>query len=207
MNFIKNMQIFKIQSNTNVKNQYISTPVFKSKFPILTIGNLNLGAARNGYLGKLKTIKASGEEVFLNLNKSTYSNYEIYNLTDNFDNIIGKIEFRMNKYLSQSEDEMDHIFVTEVKNFSNPNTPYYKNGLEEHKHIGTKLLQIALKRSFETGCNGNIELVAKNKKEVLEFYKRLGFKQPANIPKYGNPYRLHLSEESKDQLSKKYGGL
>ena len=62
-------------------------------------------------------------------------------------------------------------------------------------------------RSFENNCDGNIELVAKNRKEVLDFYKNLGFVQAENIGLFGNPYRLSLSSEAMDTFANKYGGL
>lgn len=49
---------------------------------------------------------------------------------------------------------------------SNPNTPYYKNGLEHIKDIGIRLLQIAQRRSDEAKCVGNIKLISKNESKT-----------------------------------------
>lgn len=200
------MQVNKILTNYN-NNYYIQKPIFKSNAAAKALKTTNIGAMPNGFIGKVKTIKANGTEAMLNLTKSTYHQYEIYEFTDDYENIIGSIQFRFNKYTHKYGDDKDHVFVSELRNFSNPNTPYYKKGLEEYKHIGTKLLQLAQMRSFENNCDGNIELVAKNRKEVLDFYKNLGFVQAENIGLFGNPYRLSLSSEAMDTFANKYGGL
>jgi len=200
------MQITKISTNFN-KNYYAQKPTFKSKALAKAIESKNIGSMPVGFIGKIKTLKANGEEAFLNVIKSAYKDYETYQLQDNYERVIGKIEFRFNKYIYKIKNEKDHVFVSELRNFSNPNTPYYKQGLEEYKHIGTKLLQLAQIRSFENNCNGNIELIAKNRKEVIEFYKNLGFKQFENISIYENPYRLQLAPESISLLANKYDGL
>ena len=202
------MKIQSIQQNYNFHKYSVSKPSFQAKFSVETIAGKNLGASPNGLLGKIQVLKNTGEEVFLNLFKSKYSKYEIYTLKDNFEREIGRIELTFNKYDQwKTEGDEDHVFVSELRNFSDSKTPYYVDGLDEYKHVGTRLLQLALKRSYEENCNGNIELVAKNRKEVLEFYRRLGFEQPANITKFGNPFRLHLADEAKDLLAMKYGGL
>lgn len=202
------MKIYAITQNYNYNKNSVTKPTFQSKFLVETIGKKHLGLAQNGFLGKVQVLKLTGEEAFLNLYKSNYSKYEIYTLKDNFDREIGKVELTFNKYDSWgSPEDKDHVFVSELKNYSDSKTPYYIKGLDEYKHIGTRLLQVAQRRSYEEGCDGNIELVAKNRKEVLEFYKRLGFEQPANITRFGNPYRLHLASSAKDGLCNKYGGL
>lgn len=200
------MQVNKISTNYN-KNYYTQKPTFKSNFTPKALKAVNIGSMPVGFIGKIKTLKANGEEALLNVIKSTYKDYETYFLVDDYNQKIGKIDFRFNKYTWRLKNEKDHVFVSELKNFSNPNTPYYKHGLEEYKHIGTKLLQLAQIRSFENNCDGNIELVAKNRKEVMDFYKNLGFKQSENISIYENPYRLQLSPEGVNLLANKYNGL
>lgn len=199
------MKVLQIQ--TNYKNYYAQKPTFKSNVAAKTLKTINIGSMPAGFIGKLRTLKANGEEALLNVIKSTYKDYETYQLQDDYDRVIGKIEFRFNKYTYRLNNEKDHVFVSELKNFSNPNTPYYRNGVEEYKHIGTNLLQLAQIRSFENNCDGNIELVAKNRKDVINFYKNLGFKQSENISMYENPYRLELAPEAKDTLAKKYDGI
>ncbi len=201
------MKVLQIQNNYNFNSKNSINPNFKSNVVTKNVATKNLGLTTNGFIGKLEVVKANGKKALLNLVKSIYNDYEIYNLTDDYDRTIGRIEFRFNKSPWKTNKEKDHVFVSELRNFSNPNTPYYKNGLEEYKQIGTKLLQLAYKRSIENNCDGNIELVAKNHKEVLEFYKKLGFKQPENISIYENPYRLSLSTDAMESFANKYGGL
>ena len=201
------MKISNIRQNYYKHNTYTSQPSFKSKIKTEKIQNINLGLLPKGYIGKIEVIKADGQKELLNLVKSAYHDYELYSLMDETKNIIGSISFRFNKYQWKYYNEKNHLFVSELRNFSNPTTPYYKKGLDEYKHIGTKLLQLALMRSFENECDGNIELIAKNKQEVINFYKNSGFKQNKNVSIYENPYRFYLDENNKDFLANKYGGL
>ena len=136
------MKILQIQTNYK-NNYYAQQPTFKSNVAVETVRTMNIGSMPVGFIGKIKTLKANGEEAFLNVIKSTYKDYETYSLTDDYNHMIGKIDFRFNKYAWRLNNEKDHVFVSELRNFSNPKTPYYKNGLEEYKHIGTKLLQLA----------------------------------------------------------------
>ena len=205
--FVLCMRIQTISSKYNLKNNYSTKPSFKSTPVTQSLVSKNLGSSANGFIGKLEVLKANGKKVLLNLKKSTCNDYEIYRLMDDCERVIGSIEFRFNKYQYRLNNEQDHLFVSELRNFSNTKTPDYKKELEEHKHIGTMLMQLALQRSYEEGFDGNIQLVAKNRNEVVDFYKSLGFKQPANITIYENPNRLSLSEDGKTILKNKYGGL
>ena len=98
-----------------------------------------------------------------------------------------------------------------MRNFSNPNTLYYKQGLEYYKDIGTRLLQIAQRRSDEAQCQGNIKLISKG--ESLNWYKSvIGMRQefpPIPGMKFNihNPNQLYLPPENKEPLSKLQGGL
>ena len=191
----------KLNSNKDIK------PRFGKNFS-KTLKEVNIGTLPCGIIGKIRVLKSNGQVVLLNLEKSVLSSMEIYRLKDNFDNEIGKIEFtiRKNSNLISSKNS-NHVFVNELRNYSNPNTPYYKKGLDEYKQVGTRLIQIAQKRSYESSCNGNIELIAKNEDFVLNFYKKLGFVQPAQITRFDNPYRLHLKDDAKDFLANLYNGI
>ena len=194
------------------QNKNISKPLsHRGSLAVETIKHYNLGIMPSGYVGKIKIIKANGEEVLLNVEKQVNGAFEKYQIKDSFNNLIGEIDIKINKFLNYDRLEFStdpsHVFVNELRNYSNPRTPYYKNGLKEYKGIGTRLLQIAQRRSDEALCNGNIELIAKNRGEVLEFYKNLGFAQPEIITRFTNPYKLHLTPLAKEPLSKKYGGL
>lgn len=206
---IQNQQI-KFYQNIPAKKQTVTS--FRSHYNVETIKHYNLGMMQNGIIGKVRVLKANGENAFLNVLKQTmHQNEELYQLKDDAGKIIGEMNLKINKIINWEpylyQQDPSHVFVTELRNFSNPNTPYYREGLDEYRHVGTRLLQIAQRRSDESLCNGNIELIAKNEKSVLEFYKKLGFIQPAHINRFSNPYHLHLSPYAKEPLSKYDGGL
>ena len=201
-----------ICSNTQTlyKNFQPTIP-FKGINCIETIKHYNIGIMPDGYIGKIKTNFSSGEEVFLNLFKRKDCDGEIFYLKDDFDRIIGEMKIKIKKFINydrvMNDCDPSHVFVDELRNYSNPNTPYYRTGLKEYKHIGTRLLQIAQRRSDESFCNGNIELIAKGNKEVLAFYDKLGFRKPPFLMKFENQGKRYLPPENKEALSKIYGGL
>lgn len=189
-------------------SNYSTKPTFKGGIPVETIKNCNIGMMPNGLIGKIKTLKANGEEAFLKVYK--HANYlkELYFIKDDKEQVVGEIELRIKKALNYDKTEFtqdpSHVFVETLRNYSNPSTPYYRNGLEEYKGIGTRLLQIAQRRSDEACCNGNIELISKL--ESSDFYFKLGFKNTSLV--WGaNPHKMYLPPEAKEPLSRFYGGL
>ena len=82
---------------------------------------------------------------------------------------------------------------------------------KNYTHIGTRLLQIAQRRSDEALCNGNIKLISVN--EALEWYKNvIGMRQeyppmPGARMQIHNPNILYLPPENKEALSRLQGGL
>lgn len=189
-------------------NYPLAKPSFKSAMPIETLKLANIGQAKNGFIGKLKTLNASGEETFLNVYKYASFLKEIYFLKDNAENVIGEIELRIKKFLDYDKASFkadpSHVYVETLRNYSDPKTPFYRQGLKEHKRVGTRLLQIAFQRSKEEGCNGNIEL--KSRIESSDFYYAIGFKK-ASLGWGSDPYNLYLPPEAKEPFSKRYGGL
>ena len=197
-------------SNTSLKTS--PRPTFKAGMPIETIKHYNLGMMQNGFIGKVKAIKANGEEAFLNVFKQATALQEVYSLQDDFGSVIGKIEIKPKKCESYAnygyKEDPSHIFVEELRNFSHPGTPYYIKGLEEYKLIGVRLMQIAQRRSDECGLNGNIELISKD--ESMPFYEKLGLKKipfDSFVGYYTNPNKMYLPAEAKEALSKMHGGL
>ena len=93
--------------------------------------------------------------------------------------------------------------VDDLRNFSKPNTPYHDKNLEYFKDIGTRLLQIAQRRSDEAQCVGNIKLIPMP--ESRRYYTdKIGMiKDPTNP--YGSAFIL--PPDKKEPLSKMYGGL
>lgn len=203
----------KIQSTpyryySNINQNYTIKPSFKASLPVETIKHCNIGMMPNGLIGKIRAMKANGEEVLLNVFKDANSMSEIYFIRDNAQQAIGFIELKIRRFsdynnLAYSQDP-SHVFVETLRNFSNPKTPYYIKDLEEYKNIGTRLMQIAQRRSDEARCNGNIELISKN--ESLNFYRKLGFQ---NLKTFwgGNPNKMYLPPDAKEPFSRMYGGL
>lgn len=179
---------------------------------IQTIKHLNVGMMPDGIIGKVRVFKKNGHEAFLDVVKSrSMNNEETYFLRDSLGKTIGEMDIKIKKISNydryEFSEDPSHIFVEYLRNYSNPNTPYYVEGLEEYKQVGTRLIQIAQRRSDECLCNGNIQLVAKNQKETLAFYEKLGFKQPEFVSPFVNQYKMYLPPDAKEPLSKISGGL
>ena len=173
----------------------------------------NIGSCLEGYIGNVSVRKGS-EKVALNVFKRFKENsIENYTIKNNNGDVLGNIDIAIKKLQPAPWDKTDpsHVFVDNLRNYSNPNTPYYKSGLEYHKDIGTRLLQIAQRRSDESMCQGNIKLVSKG--ESLDWYKNvIGMRQEfPSIPgmrfNIHNPNQLYLPPENKEPLSKLQGGL
>ena len=189
-----------------------SSVCFKRNIPN-AITHTNIGSCLEGYIGKV-AVRKGKENVTLNVFKRYKENaIENYTIQNNSGDIIGSIDVSIRKYQQTPWDKTDpsHVFVDELRNFSNPNTPYYKKGLDYYKDIGTRLLQIAQRRSDEAQCQGNIKLISKN--ESLNWYKNIiGMRQefpPIPGLKFNihNPNQLYLPPESKEPLSRLQGGL
>lgn len=202
-----------IKYNTGFQAKPITVPSFKGINPVETIKHYNVGMMPDGIIGKVRVFKKNGEEAFLNVMKIKCStNQETYMLKDKYGKIIGEMDIKINKAnnydrLAFTEDP-SHVFVDFLMNHSNPNTPYYKKGMEEYKDIGTRLLQIAQRRSDEACCNGNIRL--HSKKDSKEFYKKLGFAEEPVSPydtQRGTQNRMYLPPDAKEPFSRRDGGL
>lgn len=182
-------------------------PAFSGLFSVGSPRYVNIGMAEEGIVGKLRVFDQAGREKFLNLVKDIGpSGFEIYMLKDNFGSIIGEMMMKIKKAPNMNDCSGDEcwVWVDYLRNYSRPNTKWTQKGLSEHKAIGTRLLQIAQRRSDETGCCGNIHLCTKE--ESREFYKRLGFKEIPTLYDYKQD-NLYLPAEAKEPLSKLHGGL
>lgn len=201
-----------IKYSSGINMQRHTNPAFTGSYPVQKLTHANIGMMDSGFIGKVGVIKADGQEALLNVIKyKGASGDETYFLRDFMNRTIGEIDFKIKKHYDYDRvnfrEDPSHIYVEYLRNYSNPRTPYYQQGLEEYKHVGTRLLQIAQRRSDECQCNGNIELVAKNQQDVLEFYEKLGFAHLNNAFHESNKYYLYLPPMSKEPLSKMYGGL
>ena len=204
-----------IGKKVNLKNSYIN---FGNIRQVEQLTNVNIGNCLEGFIGKIKVRRSDNTEAFLNLfKKYLREGYENYSLKNETGDVIGEIILVAKKYIDydkfQNSGNPSHIFVSELRNYSNPNTPYLKQGLEYYKDIGLRLMQIAQKRSDEAMCNGNIKLIAKN--ESKEWYKNIigmteefppilnnGLKFCVN-----NPNAMILPQYSKEKLMYQHGGL
>lgn len=181
--------------------------------PIQTLTHTNIGSCLEGYIGKIQVRGVNNENKLLKVFKNFDCNtIETYSVKNDKDKIIGIIDISIKKLEPNWEcSDPSHVFVDNLRNFSTPGTPYYQQGLEQYKDIGTRLLQIAQRRSNEACCNGNIKLISKG--ESLNWYKNIiGMKQefppiPGMRFQIHNPNQLYLPPENKEALSRLQGGL
>ena len=200
-------------SYNNYYNNYQTRPLnktFKGGMPVETIKHYNIGIMHDGYIGKIKLFDSNKQEAILNVFKKRYGkNAESYFIKDNNGDVIGDMDIiigaKNNIGSREDVENSKHVFVSSIRNYSNPKTPYYKGFLKEYKQVGTRLLQIAQRRSDESWCNGNIELISKE--DSMPFYEKLGFKKTKIANPYSNPNRMHLPPDAKEPLSRIYGGL
>ena len=181
--------ITKITPYQTLPQTYRSSISFRQNIP-QTLTHTNIGSCLEGYIGKVR-VRDGNNNVLLNVFKKfknrTVENYTIQ--TDKGD-IIGTVDLTIHK--------------------SNPNTPYYKAGLPHYKDIGTRLLQIAQRRSDESLCHGELKLTTVN--EAFNWYlNKIGMRQefppmPGRL-RINNPNLLYLPPENKEALSRLNGGL
>ena len=184
---------------------------FKGGIPTLT--HTNIGSCLEGYIGKIRVRKVDGEAYLNVFKKYTGQNIENYSILNDKGELVGSVNLAIKKMQPSPWDNNDpsHVFVDELRNFSKPGTPYHNPKLEYFKDIGTRLLQIAQRRSDEALCQGNIKLISKN--ESMNWYKNLiGMRQefppiPGQRFRIHNPNQLYLPPESKEPLSRLQGGL
>lgn len=180
-----------------------------------TLTHTNIGSCLNGYIGKVSLKNDDGTFSFLSVFKHKENPItENYKIKDDFGNVIGETKIIIRKHNTnvscfQGED-LSHVFVDELRNYSKPNTPYHNKNLKHYKGVGIRLLQIAQRRSDEAFCNGNIELIAKNESKPFYFdVIKMKEKYPEGSfeRKFNNPNKLYLPPEEKERLSKLMGGI
>lgn len=146
--------------------------------------------------------------------KHLTSEGEEYKIMNDFNNLIGHAKIKIRKYDEGQfyglKENPSHVFISELRNFSKPDTPYHNKDLPYYKDIGTRFLQIAQRRSDEAQCMGNIKLIAKN--ESKPFYMNViqmkeEFPMGSSLRKFNNPNMMYLPLEAKEPLSKLQGGL
>jgi len=179
--------------------------------------DINIGNAPDGFVGKIRVRNGNNAECLLDvIKKSLGEGYEKYIVKNNKEAVIGEIVLNVRKYTNydklQYQSDPSHVFIDELFNYSNPETPYYRNA-ERYKDIGIRLMQIALKRSYEAMCDGNLKLISKN--ESKNWYKNV-IGMTEEFPKTDkstyrfnihNPNSLILPSDSKEHLLALNGGL
>ncbi len=180
---------------------------------IPTLKHTNIGSCLEGYIGKIRVRKDGGEAYLDVFKKILGHNSENYTIKNEKNEVVGNVNLLISKLPPNPWENTDpsHVFVDDLRNFSKPGTPYHNKSLEYFKDIGTRLLQIAQRRSDEANCQGNIKLISKN--ESMNWYKNIiGMRQefpPIPGQKFciNNPNKLYLPPESKEPLSRLQGGL
>jgi len=197
-----NIQSISAYSYQNNRYQYQTKPTFNGLFSkTKLLSNLNIGSLPDGIIGKIKVFDKNGKEVLFDVFKNVEdSGLEIYKILDKKRNILGDIEFK-----PTIEGNIKHIWVEHLVNHSSLYHKYRNESLGDYTGIGTRLMQIALKRSYETGCRGDIELFTTTTGK--DFYRKIGLKDYLSEYSYFQDHRMYLPEENKRYLAERYGGL
>lgn len=219
--FSFSMNINYISSQPNIyPNSRKSTakPVFTGNIIADTLTHVNIGAKAEGYIGKVRVRLTDGGEAIVNVfKKSMGTNIENYKIVNDYNELLGEMVMKIKKtdYVdpyNSSPVGPNYVFVDMLKNYTRPGTPDHNPKIVHHKDIGTRLLQIAQRRSDEALCNGELKLNSKG--ESIEWYFNvIGMKQEFPPEKSGyhfqihNPNMLYLPPEAKEPLSRLRGGL
>ncbi|MCQ2753655.1 MAG: GNAT family N-acetyltransferase [bacterium] len=204
---INSINFYNYQKPVNNRNN----TSFKQLYPINTrdverLTYKNIGMMPNGIIGKVLVKERNGVEGFLNVIKEAYGNSEIYILKDMFGAIYGEMELTIPKQgiFSRITRNPNAVFVELLQNYTRPYNENHNNYIAECSKVGTRLLQIAQRRSDECGAQGNVELFSLD--DALPYYLGIGFKLKAS-EFYENRNMMYLPPESKEPFSKLYGGL
>lgn len=201
-----------------VSAQRFQNKSIKAKNPsfcgVSTLTHTNIGMCANGFIGKIKVRLGDGGDALLNVIKNRCFDCEEYKIMDDLNNLIGEAQIKIRKFEKYDPFEYtsdpSHVYVDGLRNYSKPGTPYHNEKLPYYKDIGTRILQIAQRRSDEANCCGNIKLIAKN--ESKPFYQNVIHMReefPAGSPLrfFNNPNTMYLPPEWKEPLSRLQGGL
>ena len=173
---------------------------FKS---IQSLKSVDIGKCPEGYIGNVIAKKNNCDTFLKVIKKNLSEKVEKYIIKNNNNDIIGNVDI----YIINNTPNINSnfVFIDDLRNFSRPNTPFFNKSLNSYyKQVGIRLLQIALKRSYESNCNGNIKLISNS--DSLNWYKNIiGLEQDSF--QADNMKFLHLPNKNKEFLSKLRGGL
>lgn len=207
---IQNNHLYQYSGLTSQASRSIKSkqPSFSGAGNIQRLTHMNIGMMSQGFIGHVSLQNVTkGTEEFVKVFKNFDCGNERYFLKDNNDEIIGEVLTKINKYFNYDKymykDDPSHVLVDDLRNYSNPNTPFWNKKLDCYKGVGTRLLQIAQRRSDEAQCVGNIRL--NSMPEARKFYtNKIGMVQDPNNPFSG---MLIIPPDKKEPLSRMYGGL
>jgi len=183
-----------------------SSPSFQALISHQRLTHCNIGMMENGIIGSVGVL-LNGKNSFLNVVKSAGpSGQETYMLKDTLGRIIGEMDMKIN-YSNGYDNNVSHVFVEHLANHSRPNTEEFVSTLPHYEGVGTRLMQIAQRRSDEAGCRGEVYLHSKEK--AKPFYKKLGLQLAPCEYEYERrgSNKMYLPPEAKEPLSKMLGGL
>ena len=181
----------------NKTNNYYSKPTFNGVLlNTKSLSKQNIGKMKDGIIGKIEAKSIDGKKVLLDVDKFVDKfGLEYYTILDKSGGILGEIELK-----PIITNDAKHVWIEHL-------VSHYSRYLEwgNYKGIGTRLMQIALKRSEEAGCDGNIELFTT---EIgKDFYKKIGMETFFPVYNSHQQHRMYLTQEGKQKLKALYGGL
>ena len=202
---------------TKIQNNYsYNYPVYTCKPKpkqtsfqgIQRLTHMNIGMMPQGFIGhvSLKNVNKGCEE-FVGVFKNFDSGLEKYLFKNDKDEIIGEFSLKINKFFDYDaflyEEDPSHVYLDDLFNYSNPNTPFYKKGLDHYKGIAVRALQIAQRRSDEAQCVGNIKLNSMPEARPI-YVDKIGMVSDPEHPRSG---MLMIPADKKEPLSRMNGGL
>lgn len=194
------------QSNPGLTKS--TQPSFRGYGDIQRLTHMNIGMQGKGFIGQVFLENVTkGKDELINVFKGFDCGNERYYLKNDQDELIGEFLIKINKYFDYDrftyKEDPSHVLVDDLMNYSKPDTPFWNKKLDYYKGVGTRLLQIAQRRSDEANCFGNIRL--NSMPEARPFYmNKIGMVKDPNNPYSG---MLVIPWDKKEPLSKMYGGL
>ena len=193
---IQNIQTIATIYQNKTNNNYPKTTFNGLLLNTKSLSKQNIGKMKDGIIGKIEVKSIGDKKVLLDVEKIVDKfGLEYYAVLDKSGGILGEIEFK-----PTITNDTKHVWVEHlVSHYSS----FMKLG--NYTEIGTRLMQIALKRSEEAGCDGNIELFTT---EIgKSFYEKIGMETFFPLLNSRQQHRMYLTQDGKQKLKTLYGGL